>query len=269
MSDKSTLEDSLHRKLGKEYLEAVQSFKGQNGHGLIEALDHVTSQPSMRSIADARREGRFDEQDLRQLLGYHKFALHHALIKPTEIMPVEVRREEWMTYGLISPKQTFLGDISRNPLAWSHNVEWATQRFTEKDHTTAGFHGNPGKYLCGQRMGKSKFVTVAEIPTGISSDELRKMFALEGDPTFAGQLFIVRAQIPEALSVEVAAKVPVCYKVKDNDMWATYPQFLRPPHAVPGYTSGGKGEVVINTFEIPANNLDELAAKGVTIEKCN
>ena len=268
MKSKTTLNDTEHRLLGAEFLAGVQSFENSTTQVLLERLGNVTPENSVQSIADARREGRFSDQDLMRILGHHRFAVNNALLGIDEKLPIEDRREEWKTYGLIPTKNTLLGSMNDKSLSWSHNEAWAKKRFLQKDsEQPTAPHDWPKYYLCGQHEGKSKFFTVADIPYGISSDEFRRILAVEGDPAFEGQLYVLRAKLDQQLIDQIGEPLaPICYTVMGRGVWVPHPNFLRPPHAVVGFTSGGIGEVVMKTFEIKADNLEDLAEKGITVK---
>lgn len=175
---------------------------------------------------------------------------------------VEVRVEGWKAYALVPPEDSFVGAVAGRPLLWVHDEAWATARF--------GTPGGPDFGLCGQFVGRSKFVSAADAFPATKGDALDAL-GLRGYDAFdkPGTLHVVHAQLPPALSAEAQPLVPVLYLEGRNDNadaaqpshWVPAPNFQE--GTVPGYTSGLKCELVIKSFRVEAASVAELAEKGL------
>ena len=173
-----------------------------------------------------------------------------------------MRIEGWKAYCLFPPEFSLLGSIVGRPLLWVHDEDWAIARFRD---------GGKDLGLCGQVIGRSKFVTPCEkMPT--SKGAALHALGLQGYATFdkPGTLYVVCAKLSPALLVQANPLVPLLYKVgsatderaTSPESWATELHFQE--GAMPGFTSGLKAELVINTFQLAATSASEISLAGVT-----
>jgi hypothetical protein len=199
--------------------------------------------------------GPVDRNDLELLAGYIQFIRCHRI--PVHDMAVECRLEKSKFYLLTSLDRSLLGDTSGIRLTWTHDDKWASERFIDKP--------NGPSYLLGQFMGSSKFASLADIPRDATKEQVLDLLGLRGYPQFenAPRLFLVRATANAVIRPLALPSVVVSYKWLENGHWRMADHFIE--NSIPGYTSGGLAEVVFRTFELPAENLADLARKGVDV----
>eukprot|EP00662_Eupelagonemidae_sp_cell21_P037987 gene37987-62810_t len=123
--------------------------------------------------------------------------------------------------------------------------------------------------LCGQFLGKSKFVSAADSFPATKGQALDAL-GLRGYDAFdkPGTLHVVRAELPAELMKEARPLIPVLYQVGRAAEGASEPERWEPElnfqdGTVPGYTSGLKCELVIRTFKVTAASIDDLRSEGV------
>lgn len=201
----------------------------------------------------------FDATDMRRVAAYADFAREE--LEQHGPLPIEVRDEGWKVYLLVPPEFTVLRSAEGRSLLWVHDETWATDREGGKDLG-----------LCGQFLGRSKFVTpCTSVPAskGAALDAL----GLRGYAAFdkPGTLFVVHAQVSPAFLARADPLVPLLYKVGvADDKAATVPERWKTQlhfqeGALPGFTSGLRAELVMNTFQLPAvTALSDVTAAGVT-----
>eukprot|EP00747_Dinoflagellata_sp_TGD_P217826 gnl/TRDRNA2_/TRDRNA2_90175_c0_seq2.p2 gnl/TRDRNA2_/TRDRNA2_90175_c0~~gnl/TRDRNA2_/TRDRNA2_90175_c0_seq2.p2 ORF type:complete len:157 (+),score=38.49 gnl/TRDRNA2_/TRDRNA2_90175_c0_seq2:431-901(+) len=148
-------------------------------------------------------------------------------------------------------------------LLWVHDADWAVERFRTVDAENFG--------LCGAfKVGLSKFVSATDsFPA--SKEAALDALGLKGYAAFdkPGTLYVVQAKLsPDIFSVAAPA-VPLLYQLGHNDdrtaskpsSWAPAPSFQE--GTVPGYTSGLRCELVMNTFKMAAASVEDLRDKGL------
>jgi hypothetical protein len=222
---------------------------------LLNKINTIVSVETKNNIQEAFIAGVITAEDLKTILAYVDFIRKEGMLGTDELLPLDIRQEERFLYILVPVENSLIGSINNTQLSWSHDDEWANNRF---------FKNTSKNYLCGQRKGSSKFATVASPIELKSSKQARIALGLEGYCVFSDNLHIVSITPTEEIQNLSKPKVPIGYNVRQNDdSWERVDNFLE--GTVPGFTSGGFGEVVINTFEIQANSLSDLKSKGVRI----
>lgn len=218
--------------------------------------------------------------DLVKIYAYlNDFALTNKFSSSQKI-PLEIRIEGWRLYGLIPLSMSLIGSLG-DLLTWVHDEAWAKERFIEKVN---------GPYLCGQFLTKSKFVSLSKINETTTKEQALQLLGLKGYPDFdkPGNLYVITCEPTSEILHLTKPLVPILYKLeyffffffflyffferkttiinfflkkRENGEWKSATDFG--DNTIPGFTSGGLSEVVINTFEIEAENIQELAKKGI------
>ena len=174
----------------------------------------------------------FDAGDLQRVAAYADFV--SEVLMQHQPLPLEVRIEGWKAYCLIPPEFSLLGSVVGRPLLWVHDEDWAVARFRD---------GGKDLGLCGQVMGRSKFVTPCEMMPTSKSAALDAL-GLQGYAAFdkPGTLYVLCAKLSPALLVHANPLVPLLYKVgsatdqtgTSPESWATELHFQE--GAMPGFT---------------------------------
>lgn len=169
-------------------------------------------------------------------------------------VPLELRVEGSWVYVLVPMEHTLLRHLDHTELNFVHDSAWAEERFLQN---------RSGRYLIGQKLGLSKFATLADLPKTLTKSAAIDALALNGYPAFdkPGTLYLVRVGAEAARDAE--PMVPLVYSRIDGGPRSARSFGVR---TVPGFTSGGKAEVVFRSFELSASDLSGLAERGVRID---
>jgi hypothetical protein len=204
-------------------------------------------------------------EDMRFLCGYFSFLERQGLAAHST--PLEIRIEKrsgaieagFLAFGLVPFEASPLRGRRLTSLLWTHSEDLVNERFLMKKH---------GPYLCGSYPGRSKFFTSA--PSLVSSYSKADAIAALGLRGYAkvkkpGPLFVIQAKMTWEDTLQyVQPKVALLYKRRQiHGKWVTQDQFLEA--TVPGFTTGGLVEIVGKTFEIAAEDLNDLESKGLEI----
>eukprot|EP00931_Biecheleriopsis_adriatica_P073103 TRINITY_DN47459_c0_g1_i1.p1 TRINITY_DN47459_c0_g1~~TRINITY_DN47459_c0_g1_i1.p1 ORF type:complete len:274 (-),score=36.85 TRINITY_DN47459_c0_g1_i1:96-809(-) len=206
----------------------------------------------------------FRSVDLQRVLGWAVFSQEFlAVAAPLQI---ELRVEDWKAYILVPPHATLLGECQGKTLAYVHGPLWAKPRFQDEGGADFG--------LCGQWLGKSKFVAPyadrSLIPK--SKEEALLAFGLKGYDMFdkpGGHLYMVEIFVDPAMLEKACLGVPLVYKVgAADDLHAERPSRWQPAQhfqegTIPGFT-GLRAELVMRTFVLHAKTVADLKSAGVT-----
>jgi hypothetical protein len=252
----------------KELFDAFQNdkiqYKDLDNEALIKLLQGLLDEKSLQGIKESLRAGQLSQIDLCTLVAYFKDFLQKFNQQKSENSGVIITVEGEKLYGLCSINDSLLsGAHDEKRFCWVHDEAWAKERFIEK----APDQKPVGKYLCGQFLGKKKFVGLSTInEKEISKQEALELLGLVGYPAFdkPGNLYLITCQANQAIWDLAQPHVPLFYKLKNQETgkWETASHFGE--DTIPGFTQKGTPEVVINTFTVEAKNLNELKAKGVT-----
>jgi len=245
--------------LNREYESFIKKFSTLSSVQLLEEtkqrVDHESFQTLKSKIVD---KGVIDFNDLKYICGYTEFIRNYNISK--EPLQLEFREEKNRAYLLIPIQQSFIIKLSiDSKIVWVHDEQWAKERFVDKKP-------NSGPYLCGQLLGLSKFVSLSkEMSSKTSKEQALVALGLKGYVAFdkPGYLYLVCADTNDNILRLAKPKVPILYKIQENSVWATAQHFGE--NSIPGFTSGGKSEVVINTFLIDAVDITDLDKKGVKL----
>lgn len=152
---------------------------------------------------------------------------------------------------------------SSSAILFSQSDAVCRQRFLE---CTSGI------YLCGGRsLGRSKFYCLLGSPgleCAPTKADAVSLLGLQGYSKIQpGPLYLV--EVSAALASElVRPRVALAYVERSDPSsgWSTVAHFCE--GSLPGFTSGAAMEVVGETFELQAEGLEELAALGVRLHRC-
>jgi len=240
-----------------------------------------------KQLTNAFKNKVFQTDQLRRLFSYAVFAKKFLDETPLNI---EIRVEGWKAYCLIPVQQTILrsrfnssspttttpaNNCSASLLCWVHDEAWARARFLDPESPDFG--------LCGQFIGRSKFVTPCSRDSFPNTKEAAlEALGLKGYAAFdkPGVLYVVRADISPIVdsgsnnNIDIlgraSPKVPLLYNVGSNvDTDASEPNSWAPElhfqeGAFPGFTQGLKAELVINTFQLQhVKSIQDLNKAGV------
>lgn len=225
----------------------------------------------------------FGVHELQRVLAFADFRKELVVCDESSLQ-VEIRHEGWKAYCLVEPMSTVLRSVGGvgESLLWTHDEKWANARFRDPASSEFG--------LCGQFVGRSKFVSPCSNVPACKADALDAL-GLRGYDVFenAERLFIIHAEVSEAmlelvridLAMFVTSKVvlmcvlqakpmvPLLYNVgsavsEDAEVpeeWSPCANFQK--GAMPGFTSGLRAELVINSFKLKAESVDELESMGI------
>jgi len=232
-------------------------------------------------------EIREEERKLYVLLPLTASLIHSVSLttsKPSASVPIPVSGAKPAGEGA-SPTPSSEGipaaQDKRAYYLWVHSEDWAKQRFVNKAS---------GPYLCGQFMGSSKFVSLSSgVPK--TKEQALEALGLKGYEAFdrpGEDLYVVEAAVSDEILAATQPMIPLIYKSKQESVpqdekgapdgdrkeqsgETTSYEWILPDNfganTIPGFTSGGKSEVVIHTFEVDAKDLDDLRSKGVSVAR--
>lgn len=204
----------------------------------------------------------FGASELQRVLGYADFA--REVLGREGLLPLDIRVEGWKAYALVPPQWGLIRTVEGQSLLWVHDEAWAHARF---------FDGGEELGLCGQWPGRSKFVTPCrDFPS--SKDDALDSLGLRGYPEFdkPGTLYVVRAEVNADIMEKAAPAVPLLYQIGAADSQeAAVPERWSPSAhfqegTIPGFTSGLKAELVMQTFRMNVSSAAELADDGVSCQ---
>lgn len=231
-------------------LQLLEAMDGRICASGVTALSEVCSAPVPV----------FGAGELRRVLAYADFA--RKVLEQPASLSVEVRVEGWKAYVLVPPESGLIGTVSERTLLWVHDEAWVEARFRDE---------GPDLGLCGQFLGRSKFVTPSAALPASKGDALDAL-GLRGYEAFdkPGTLHVVRALLTPALMEQAAPMVPLLYNVgcaadpsaATPEAWA--PELHFQEGAVPGFTSGLCAELVMKTFKLDVSSVAELSEHGVS-----
>jgi len=259
--------EEAEKKLNKTAVDSVEQL-------LLPLIEEKSVKSLLRHyLLDVKSVNKvFGQFELATILGYAAFA-REEMMKPSELLEVEVRIEASKAYALVPLHQSFVAEaLSTDFVAWVHDEEWALDRFS--DPASKNFA------LCGQQIGQSKFVTLVDSSSNINNgtndsallfqnkDAALDKLGIRGYETFdkPGSLYVV--QVPMA-EIPYPVKVPLVYmSAKSNEnaktstkSWNTVPGFQE--GTIPGFTKGLCNEVIMETFQVQVTSVDELNRKGI------
>lgn len=254
--------DRVFETYSKEWASEKESLVGTPDEALFAELGRFITTSSITTIRElmARNNGTFTTEDLRALLSYFKVLANNH--KELENVRLEFRDEDWMFYVLLEIDDSLVplmySSLHLTPvLTITHDHDWAESRFVNKA---------TGPYLVGQQLSRSKFAAVAEIDESANQGQVLDLLGLRGYPVFDNGkgLYVISLKMNQEFLAKFRPKVAILYKIKQEDgTFRTADHFLE--GSFPGFTSGGLQEVVIETAEIPASNLDDLKRQGFNL----
>eukprot|EP00052_Salpingoeca_macrocollata_P005895 m.50225 g.50225 ORF g.50225 m.50225 type:complete len:283 (+) comp15121_c0_seq1:35-883(+) len=241
-----------------------------------ELLEIVRGRVTAAAMEELRKLGPLEaagcKEHLVQILAYWDWAdaqeIWQQSSEESKLLDLVVRVEDDRAYVLLPLHQSLLSqgpDSDNGRYVWVHDEEWAQRRFLNPDLAPAEFG------LCGQWPGRSKFVSISTVPSTKKKDLIAAL-GLGGYDTFdqgGKPLYAVECD-PELLGARVVPRVPLLYLLRDDTntagaaagpRWRSAKNFLE--GTVPGFTSGLRAEVVVDTFQIPAKTTQELEEAGV------
>jgi hypothetical protein len=265
MQSEELVDCALTCEANRRLLDTYEGFIRRYNPDVGELLRHLEARLEPEGFKQLRHACMsqpciFDAGDLQRVAAYADFV--SEVLLQDQPLPVEVRIEGWKAYCLFPSEFSLLGTVVGRPLLWVHDEVWAVDRFHD---------GGKNLGLCGQVLGRSKFVTPCEkMPT--SKSAALDALGLRGYAAFdkPGTLYVVCAKLSPALLLQANPLVPLLYKVgsatdqnaTSPESWATELHFQE--GAMPGFTSGLKAELVINTFQLAATSASEMSLAGVT-----
>jgi len=321
------IESGLLRELHEDYHERIDDYQYSSIDELMATLAKSLTDSSLTAVKQglASKEdekqhgfGLLDQYDVACLAAYIDFARAHRVLNDAQKITIEIREEDTKMYILLPLSASLIHSVAlskptrkqqgegaipssegllvsqdkRANYLWVHSEDWANERFLNKA---------TGPYLCGQKMGMSKFVSLSSsVPT--TKEEALVALGLKGYPAFdvKGQaLYVIQAAVTDEVLATSQPMIPLIYKAKKelapsaavaagaakptvdekNDGEKKEPavaettsyEWVLPDNfganTIPGFTSGGKSEVVIHTFEVEAKDLDDLRNKGVSVAR--
>jgi hypothetical protein len=251
----------------KELLAYARRFLAPESFTVVENIVSAIT-PSRASAPDTEASltrGFLTFGDLRFLCGYFAFLEQLGLDLANVLLEIRLEKRSgalargYLGFGLVPLEASLLQGAQLTTLLWTHSEDLVKERFFGRAH---------GPYLCGSYPGRSKFFTSARsLLSSLTKAEAIAALGLQGYAKVEkpGPLYILQAKMGWEKIVEYAnPKVALFYKNRSEDgQWATRAQFLE--SSLPGFTSGGLIEVVGQTFEVTAADLDDLRAKGIEI----
>jgi len=253
--------------LNQEYEACIKQFEKLDTDQLLNELEQWLDGQSYNSLEsrvlasskESIEKKSINDHDLQRILGYTKFIKNKGI--SVEPLRLEYREEGPRAYLLVPVSQSFILQLMDTKLVWVHDEIWAKERFIDKKL-------NSGPYLCGQQLGLSKFVSLSkEMGPQTLKESALVALGLKGYAAFdkPGFLYLIVADTNDDILKLAQPKVPILYKVmeKETGKWSISPHFGE--NSIPGFTSGGKSEVVINTFQVDAMDKSDLDKKGVRV----
>ena len=141
--------DGLHRAF-IELLEAVTTDVTNDQERLCGLLKSSVTEHSFTELTTGPAAHVFAQEQLLAVCAYSAFA--RKMLGLEGALEVQVRHEGWKSYALIPVEQSIVMSLPEDAcLLWVHDEQWAQARFMDPDAADFG--------LCGQFLGKSKFVT--------------------------------------------------------------------------------------------------------------